>query len=85
MVCRNAFYGVSGDMGSEGAREQLLGASDLDDLLQRIRRRLGSTLINDPPPSADDLGLALTLLLRTQHATPSRVNKSIRARITRIN
>jgi hypothetical protein len=63
------FTEVSGDMGAEGAREQLLGASDLDDLLPRIRQSLGSTLNNDPRPSADDLDLALTLLLRTQHTS----------------
>lgn len=61
------FTEVTGDMGAEGAREQLLGGSDLDDLLPRIRASLGSTLNNDPRPSAEDLDLALTLLLRTQH------------------
>lgn len=63
------FTQVTGDMGTEGAREQLLGAADLDDLLPRIRHSLGSTLNNDPRPSADDLDLALTLLLRTQHTS----------------
>ena len=74
------FTEVKGDMGSEGAREQLFGSSDLDDLLPRIRRSLASTLNNDLPPSADDLELALTLLLRTQQATPPRVNNSIGTR-----
>jgi hypothetical protein len=57
---------IDGDMGSEGRREQLLGASDLTDLMPKIRSVLSSTLDNDIAPSAEEIDLALTLLLRTQ-------------------
>jgi hypothetical protein len=79
------FTEVSGDMGAEGAREQLLGASDLDDLLPRIRASLGSTLNNDPLPSADDLDLALTLLLRTQHASLPSVSAAAGSKMKKKN
>jgi hypothetical protein len=79
------FTEVTGDMGAEGAREQLLGASDLDDLLPRIRRSLGSTLNNDPLPSADDLDLALTLLLRTQHVSLPSGSPSVGTRTKKKN
>jgi hypothetical protein len=79
------FTEVSGDMGAEGAREQLLGASDLDDLLPRIRQSLGSTLNNDPRPSADDLDLALTLLLRTQHTPVPSDSASVGTRTRKKN
>jgi len=79
------FTEVTGDMGAEGAREQLLGASDLDDLLPRIRASLGSTLNNDPLPSADDLDLALTLLLRTQHASLPSGSGSVGSKMKRKN
>ena len=58
---------IDGDMGSEGRREQLLGVSDLTDLMPKIRRVLSSTLDNDTAPSAEEIDLALTLLLRTEH------------------
>ena len=79
------FTEVTGDMGAEGAREQLLGASDLDDLLPRIRQSLGSTLNNDPPPSADDLDLALTLLLRKQHTSVPSGSASVGTRTRKKN
>ena len=79
------FTEVTGDMGAEGAREQLLGSSDLDDLLPRIRASLGSTLNNDPRPSADDLDLALTLLLRTQHTSLPGDSASVGTKVKKKN
>ncbi len=73
------FTEVTGDMGTEGRREQLLGKGDLDELLAKIRETLSSTLINDPVPSAEDLDLAL--LLRTEKATITVQESSVLTRI----
>ena len=58
------FTKITGDMSTEARRELLVGSSDLDQLLPNIRKTLGSTLNNDPQPNADDIDLALSLLLR---------------------
>jgi len=72
---------IDGDMGPEGRREQLLGVSDLTDLMPKIRRVLSSTLDNDTAPSAEEIDLALTLLLRTQHDVKMANIPSISQRI----
>jgi hypothetical protein len=58
------FTEITGDMSTEARRELLVGKTDLDQLLPNIRKALGSTLNNDSPPNADDIDLALSLLLR---------------------
>lgn len=58
------FTEVTSDMSTEARRELLIGKSDLDDLLPRIRAALDSTLNNDPRPDAEAIELALSLLLR---------------------
>jgi hypothetical protein len=62
------FTEISGDMSTEARRELLVGKSDLDQLLPHVRRTLGSTLNNDPQPNAEDIDLALSLLLRKKDA-----------------
>jgi len=58
------FTEVTSDMSTEARRELLIGKSDLDQIMPNIRTTLGSTLNNDPQPNADDIDLALSLLLR---------------------
>lgn len=58
------FTEVTSDMSTEARRELLIGKSDLNDLLPRIRAALDSTLNNDPRPDAESVELALSLLLR---------------------
>jgi hypothetical protein len=60
------FTEITGDMNTEARRELLVGTSDLNQLLPNIRKTLGSTLNNDPRPNAEDIDLALSLLLRTK-------------------
>jgi hypothetical protein len=72
---------VTGDLGTEGRREQLMGASDLDALLPKIRETLSSTLVNDPAPNADDLDVALTLLLGLQKTKQPPIAPSLSHRM----
>lgn len=72
---------VTGDMGSERRREQLLGKSDLGELVPKIREALSSTLINDPAPTDEDLDLVLTLLPRTERATITILNALMHSRM----
>ena len=46
-----------------------------------FREELSSTLINYPPPNAEDLDLALTLLLRTERATIAVPTSSMGSRM----
>lgn len=73
------FTDVTSDMSTEARRELLIGKSDLDDLLPRIRAVLDSTLNNDPRPDAESIELALSLLLRKRDLDDSTSpNKSAR-------
>ena len=66
------FTEVTSDMSTEARRELLIGKSDLDDLLPRVRAALDSTLNNDPRPDAESIELALSLLLRKRDLDESR-------------
>ena len=58
------FTEIVGDMSTEARRDLMIGKSDLDQLMPNIRTVLNSTLNNDDRPDADDIDLALSLLLR---------------------
>lgn len=64
---------VSGDMGPEGRRENLIGAGDLSQIRTQLRRELDSTLITDPRPAPGWQHDALTLLLRAGATSPPRM------------
>lgn len=53
---------VTGDIGPEGRREQLIGYDDLDTVVQRIKVALTDSATGGHVPSAIDVELALALL-----------------------
>ena len=64
---------VTGDMGPEGRRENLVGRGDLSQIRTQLRRELDSTLIADPSPAPGWQHDALTLLLRAGATRPPRM------------
>lgn len=69
---------VHGDMGPEGRREQLLGADDLDSIVDRIRVELANTAKSSHIPAAADIELALALLRNQLNALEPSQSESKR-------
>jgi hypothetical protein len=64
------FTEVTGDMGPEGKREQLIGSDDLGQIRDRIRAVLLNPLNGDPLPADDWVEQAVSLLLRLEPSIP---------------
>ena len=64
---------VTGDMGPEVRRDQILDRGDLVHAMDRIRTSLESPLSPEPRPEGDWAETALALLLRTSQAAPAPV------------
>lgn len=64
---------VTGDMGPEGRREQLIGRADLSAIRDQLRRELDSTLLTDTHPEPGWQHDALTLLLRAGASRPAPI------------
>jgi len=60
------FTDVTGDMGPEGKREQLIGRGELDMIRERVRTVLRDPLNADPLPPGDWVEVAVSLLLRLE-------------------
>ena len=62
---------VTGDLGPEGRREQLIGAGDLGELRQRVRSELLATELTEQVPPAGWVEDVYSLLLRANRAEVS--------------
>lgn len=65
---------VTGDMGPEGRRENLIGRGDLAQIRHQLRRELASTLNTDSMPAPGWQHDALTLLIRAGATQPPRMH-----------
>lgn len=64
---------VTGDLGPEGRRAQILDQLDLPRAMTQIRLELANSLNTDPFPDSDDLDTAISLVLRNNPGvTPKR-------------
>lgn len=60
---------VTGDMGPEGLREQLIGRNDLPNVSMIVRKSLAQVPDSSPPPDASDIDRMLKLLANANVST----------------
>jgi hypothetical protein len=72
------FTDVTGDMGPEGKRAQLIGRGELDSIRERVRSVLRDPLNADPLPTGDWVEVAVSLLLRLEPTVESPTHRSNR-------
>lgn len=64
---------VTGDLGPEGRRAQIIDQLDLPQAMARIRKELANSLNSDPFPDHEDIDTAISLILRDKpDAKPRR-------------